>query len=77
VAAGVWPGLLDHGEWHRVDVEADLARCDLPEQAVVGRRGVGEGADPPRPLPNSWTGAMRSVIAGRAAISPAVIPTWM
>jgi hypothetical protein len=34
-------------------------------------------ACPPIPLPNSWAGALRRVMAERVATSPAPMPTWM
>jgi hypothetical protein len=71
------PRLLDIGERHGVNVEDDLARGQLPEHAVVGSLGRRERGGPPFPLPISWTGELRKAMAGRAATSPAVIPTKM
>jgi hypothetical protein len=49
VAPGVRPGLLDLGERHGVDVEGDLTGSDLPEQAVIGGRGIREPGPPANP----------------------------
>ena len=42
----------------------------------MGGRGVLQAGRPPIPLPTSWTEALRRVMAGTIAVSPAAIPTW-
>jgi hypothetical protein len=56
VASGPRPGLLDPGERHGVDVEADLAGGDLLEQAIVGGRGVPEVGRPADPAAEQLDG---------------------
>jgi len=47
VAPRFRPGLLDLGQWHRVDVDADLAGGDQLEQVTIGGRCIGEAGWPP------------------------------
>jgi len=77
VASGPGPGLLDLGQGDGVDVEADVAGGDLAEQAVVGGGGIAQGGRAADPAAEQLDGALRRVMAGRAATSPAAMPTWM